>query len=118
MAQVVWRRVWGVTCLLSKEGRATAARWTCLMTSCCTASELSRPFRTVGNSGAERSLPLSLSHARTTATVAVVSGVHFCFRPLPRHRTLAPLPSWTSAQVSPVSSETRSPVWMATASSV
>ena len=56
----------------------------------------------------------SVSHGRSTATVAVVSGVMRFLRPLPWQRTWAPVPRWTSPQVSPVSSATRSPVWTAT----
>ena len=46
-----------------------------------------------------------------------MSGVQRSLRPLPTHRTCAPVPRCTSARVSAVSSETRSPVWMATARS-
>ena len=65
--------------------------------------------RLVTNSGPP-SLPGCLaSHALSAATAWASSGVHRSFRPLPVQRTCAPVPRWTSARVSPVSSETRSP---------
>ena len=45
--------------------------------------------------------------------VCWVSGVARTLRPLLWQRTCAPRPRWTSLTVSPVSSETRRPVWMA-----
>ena len=42
-----------------------------------------------------------------------VSGVARSLRPLPRQHACGPVPGWMSCTASPVSSETRSPVWAA-----
>jgi hypothetical protein len=67
-----------------------------------------RPVR-LGNSGWPGSPARSVIQTRSTAWVGVVSGTARCLRPLARQRTLAPVPRVTSPQLSPVSSETRSP---------
>ncbi len=99
------------------DGQRCAAAAACLVTSFLTASRPSGEPPGPENSGSVAVPPRSLSHSRSTATLRVVSGVQRSFRPFPRQRRWAPVPSSTSPRVSPVSSETRSPVWMATRSS-
>ena len=73
--------------------------------------------RLVGKRGSLGTPPRSSSQPRSTATTCDVSGVERCLRPLPTQRTCGPVPRCTSPQVSPVSSDTLSPVWIARAKS-
>ena len=97
-------------------GHVRAAVDACKRTTRSTASVLSRRPIRVGNNGWSPRPPRSASQTRSTAWVVVVSGTARCFRPLPKHRTLAPSPKMTSPQSSPVSSDTRSPVCAANSS--
>ena len=80
------------------------------------ASRLSAWPRRVGNSGAVGSPPCSVSQSRSAVTVSLVSGVIRSLRPLPWQATWAPAPRCRSAEVRPISSEIRSPVWTASSS--
>ena len=82
-----------------------------------TASVVSGPRRRVGNSGSVGSPACSRSQSRRTAAVWRVSGVTRFLRPLPWQRTWRRCRGACRARRSPVSSETRSPVWMASVSS-
>ena len=109
------RRVWTPTCFPTSEGHERAANCACLTTSFRTASRPRAPPVGEGKIESSGSPPRSLSHVRSVSTLCALSGVTRSFRPLPLTRTWAPRPVATSMRRNPASSETRSPVWMATA---
>ena len=114
----VWRSVCGVTVFLPREGQACAAVATCVARRCAMASRLSgRPVR-VGKTGASGTPTRSVSHVRRAAAIGLVSGVIRCLRPFPRQLTCGPRARCRSTLLRPVSSETRRPVWTASARSV
>ena len=99
--------------LVFSVGQVRAACWAWWATRRSSASSDSGWPRRVGNSGSVGLPARSAVQTRRTATVPAVSGVMRSLRPLPWQLTCAPAPRCTSAQVSEVSSEARSPVWAA-----
>jgi hypothetical protein len=106
MAQVCLRAC-GVGRLAFSDGQCWAAVAACLATRHPTALLVSRRARRVGNNGSSGAPPRSWIHARSRAAVGLDMGVHLCFRPLPRQRTWAPVPSCRSPMRRPVSSVIR-----------
>ncbi len=113
----VCRSTCGLTVLVAIDGHASAAVVVCSASRRWSASRLSaRPVR-VGNAGSSGCPARSVSQARRTATVCLVSGVMRCLRPFPRQLTCGPVPRWMSLRFSVVSSDALSPVWMRAAAS-
>src|ERR1035441_5349165 len=89
---------------------------TCLFTKSWTASALSLPPERLGKRNLLANGQGSFIQASSTRRVVFERGVQRCFRPLPTHWMCAPGPSVTSSRQSPVSSDKRKPVCMATTS--
>src|SRR5208282_3641130 len=79
----LWRRVCGVTVLLSRLGQPGAAFWTYLASRWATASRDSGFPARVGNRGSSGLPPRSPSQEASVVTVGGVSGVHRDRRFLP-----------------------------------
>ena len=113
-----WRRTCGVTRLSLSDGHTLVASAAYFCTIRSTASRLRRPPRMLVNR-ASRSLPgRSANQERRASTLSFRSGVARSFRPLPMHRTCAPVPRTMSPQDRLISSETLRPVCSATTSRV
>ncbi len=116
MAQVC-RSTCGVTFVVASEGQAVAAVLACRATMTAIPSVLRRLCcRRLGKTGSSRSARVSACQLLSVLVAWAVSGVMRSLRPLPLHRRWAPVPSSISAQDKAASSETRSPVWIATRS--
>ena len=109
----LWRSTCGCSRLPASDGQLPVAVLVWMASRRSIASRLSRLPVRVGKSGSCGRPARSLIHEESTVCAGAVSGTARCFLPLPSQRTCAPVPSTTSAQVSPISSETRSPAWIA-----
>ena len=116
-------RTCGVTRLSLSDGHTSVASAVYFCTIRSTASRLRRPPRMLVNRGSPLlPSPLlpgrSVSQERSASTLSFRSGVARSFRPLPMHRTCAPVPRTMSPRDRLVSSETLRPVCNATTSKV
>ena len=114
--RALWRSECGVIRFLTSDEHFTRAATTCLFTKSWTASALSLPPERLGKRNLLESGQGSFIQASSTRRVVLDMGVQRCFRPLPTHWMCAPGPSITSSRQSPVSSDKRKPVCMATSS--
>ena len=110
----MWRRVWALTFFVRSEGQAWAAARMWWLMRRSTASRLSGRPVLVGNSGSV-GLPVAFGQpdAQDRDGQGQQRGVPFSCGPCPGSARALRRPRTTSAQVRPVSSETRSPVWTA-----
>ena len=111
-------RTCGVTRFSLSDGHTSVASAVYFCTIRSTASRLRRPPRMLVNRGSPSLPGRSVSQERSASTLSFRSGVARSFRPLPMHRTCAPVPRTMSPRDRLVSSETLRPVCNATTSKV
>src|SRR5439155_19777218 len=103
-------RQWGVTRFELNEGQLCWATAMYFARRYCTPSALSLPPLAFGKTISFAPRAGSWSQDLRAFAACLVRGVQRSLRPLPTHRTWAPVPSTTSLRQRPVISESRKPV--------